>query len=225
MTSSSPPKGQTGAEAPPDAESEASQAKLADARLLYASYFFAAWGDRMWKFAAVVFLLEIFPDTLLPASLFGFCESASGIAFGASVGDFIDANDRLPVIRRSIAGQNVTIFFASLLFAYAIYELTTWTDAGKWLVVWLIIIAGMIAKVASTMNKVSIHKDWCVVVAGGVRSVQTRVNANMRRVDMVCNIGAPLFVGVSSAVIQPAATCVVIAVWAAASMWVEFGLA
>jgi iron-regulated transporter 1 len=205
--------------------SETSAAFPTEVSFLYASYFFAAWGDRMWEFAAIVFLLEIFPDTLFPASLFGFAECLAGIIMGPQNGAYIDTTDRLRVLRTSIIGQNSVIFVASLVFAIAIAQGTSWSYAGKGVVMVIITIAGMIAKVSSSLNKVSIHKDWCVVMAKKNAAWQTQINASMRRVDLSCNILAPMLVGVLSAVITPTWTCVVIALWASCSVVAEWHIA
>ena len=50
--------------APQHADTLASKQVALDQRSrwhLYASYGLAAWGDRMWEFASVVFLLDLFP--------------------------------------------------------------------------------------------------------------------------------------------------------------------
>jgi iron-regulated transporter 1 len=190
-------------------------------RRIYLTYFFAAWGDRMWEFAAIIFLLDIFPGTLLPSSLFGFFETVAGIASGAHVGHYIDANDRLKVVRTSILGQNLTIGLASLVFSLALADVGELSVRVKWVVVAVIIVAGMAAKVSSAMNKISIHKDWSVVLAAGDAAAQTHINAVMRRVDLVCSMVAPLLVGLLSMSVGSSRTCLFIAVWSLCSLGIE----
>lgn len=222
---------------------------------LYGSYFFAAWGDRMWEFAAIIFLINIFPTSLFPSSLFGFAETIAGIVFGTTIGNYVDSTDRLTVIRVSIITQNVVILFASLVFVFALQTAeeeravrnnTSDTNAAgsaapRVVVVFynsflvdasttdlvtlaLIVISGMVAKVSSSLNKISIHKDWAVVLAGGDSKAQTTLNANMRRVDLTCAILAPLAVGVLSSVFSPMIACKFIASWSFVSMFIEFRL-
>lgn len=217
--------------------------------LLYSSYFFAAWGDRMWEFAAIIFLMQIFPTSLFPSSLFGFCENVAGIALGGTVGRYIDSTDRLTVMRTSIVGQNVVIFVATIIFVVAINRV----DEGQappsptaaptkissthfflneaaaqnpqnLVTLVLIVLAGMVAKVTSSMNKISIHKDWSVVLAAGDSHSQTTLNTNLRRVDLSCAILAPLAVGVLSSALSPSFALKFICCWSFASLFVELWL-
>ena len=71
-------------------------------KLVSYAYFFSAWGDRMWEFSGVLFVLELFSDTLLPSSLFGFIEVLVGILTSSRIGNYIDTHDRLKVMRESV---------------------------------------------------------------------------------------------------------------------------
>ena len=236
--SASEPKSSSGSGAVPEVKTETEEEEVEEIQIsdeqtedsinsLYASYFFAAWGDRMWEFAAILFLLDIFPSTLLPSSLFGFFESLAGILGGPRVGAYIDQNDRLKVIQTSILGQNSVIYVASIVFHLALKRVDEPGGLSyevKMLTTLIIIIAGMAAKLTSSMNKISIHKDWVVVVAGKCDKRRTRINSGMRRVDLVTSILAPMLVGVLSGVIGSAATCLVIAAWSACSLVLEVWL-
>ena len=62
---------------------------------LYVSYFFAAFGDRMWEFASLVFLMSLFPSSLLAASLLGLLETGAAIVCSPALGRYIDRTPRL----------------------------------------------------------------------------------------------------------------------------------
>ncbi len=47
--------------------------------------------------------------------------------------------------------------------------------------------------------KLALHKDWVVVVSDKNSVQLTELNASMRRVDLLCAIGAPLAVSMFSA--------------------------
>ncbi|OAG44821.1 hypothetical protein AYO21_00782 [Fonsecaea monophora] len=49
-------------------------------------------------------------------------------------------------------------------------------------------------KLCSVMNLVSVEKDWCVVVAGNNQAALRRLNAQMRRIDLLCKLLGPLFI-------------------------------
>eukprot|EP00455_Lapot_gusevi_P007360 TRINITY_DN13149_c0_g1_i2.p1 TRINITY_DN13149_c0_g1~~TRINITY_DN13149_c0_g1_i2.p1 ORF type:complete len:461 (+),score=65.56 TRINITY_DN13149_c0_g1_i2:53-1435(+) len=188
-------------------------------RVLYSSYFLAAWGDRMWEFASVVFLLDIFPDTLFPASLFGLIETLAGILAGTPIGRFIDQTNRLTAVRLSVIGQNVSITLASLLFYFTLEN--KWHDATAWIFFFVLLFCACFAKWSSTINKICIHKDWLVVVAHGNSTLQTQLNAGMRRIDLTCSVVAPLAIGVLADIFSPAIACLCIAGWSFMSFFVE----
>jgi Ferroportin1 (FPN1) len=71
-------------------------------RRLYISHILSTWNSRVFEFGAVLFIAEIFPGTLLPVSVYAVVRSASAIVLAPKVGRYIDANDRLRVVRSSI---------------------------------------------------------------------------------------------------------------------------
>lgn len=187
-------------------------------------YFFAAWGDRMWEFAVIVFLLEVFPGTLLPPSLFGLFENVAGIALGTSVGGFIDRTERLKSMRISIVGQNTVIWIVSAMFAMVLWNPSRWSMEIKYGLLACILVAGMVAKVSASMNKICVHKIWAVALGNGHKGHQSRINSQLRRVDLTCSILAPLAVGVLSSTIGSAITCMIIAGWSLVSTGIEWYL-
>jgi iron-regulated transporter 1 len=208
-----------------DASPEVVRQRLAEARWIYASYFFAVWTERMWEFASILYLLQIFPHNLLPASLFGFCEAMGAIVFAPNIGAFLDKHDRLRVLSTSIVGQNVTICIAMSIFAIAIRHMDKWDERIKMGIVAMIISCGVVAKISSCLNKVTINKDWGVVVASRIPKVQSAVNASLRRTDLCCTIVGPIFIGLLSSEVGPFSTSIVIASWAGCSCGIELFLA
>ena len=71
-------------------------------RRLYISHFLSTWNSRSFEFGAVLFLASIFPDTLLPLSIYALVRSASAIILGPIIGGAIDRRNRLQVVRFSI---------------------------------------------------------------------------------------------------------------------------
>jgi iron-regulated transporter 1 len=79
---------------------EAEQANIR--KLLYTSHFLSTWNSRLFEFGAFLFLANIFPQTLLPASLYALCRNASAAVAAPWIGSYIDRADRLVVVRISI---------------------------------------------------------------------------------------------------------------------------
>jgi hypothetical protein len=74
-------------------------------RRLFISHFLSTWNSRVFEFGAVLFLASIFPRTLLPMSVYALARAASAICFSPAVGRYIDAGDRLSVVRFSIGSS------------------------------------------------------------------------------------------------------------------------
>jgi iron-regulated transporter 1 len=72
------------------------------ARRLYISHFLSTWNSRVFEFGAVLYLATIYPDTLLPMSVYAFTRGLSVIIFAPAVGYYIDIGSRLQVVRTSI---------------------------------------------------------------------------------------------------------------------------
>ena len=83
--------------------------------ILYSSHFFSAWvskchtyqlsqllpwllhpqGDRMWSFAATLFLLRLYPESLLVVGVYGLIMQLAVVVFSTIVGDWVDTNARM----------------------------------------------------------------------------------------------------------------------------------
>lgn len=72
-------------------------------RRLYTSHFLSTFNSRAFEFGAVLYLASIFPNTLLPLSVYALSRGASVIVFSSAVGWYIDVGNRLQVVRSSIS--------------------------------------------------------------------------------------------------------------------------
>lgn len=72
------------------------------ARRLYLSHFLSTWNSRLFEFGAILYLATVFPGTLMPLSLYALARGLSAVIFASAVGLYIDASDRLRVVRVSI---------------------------------------------------------------------------------------------------------------------------
>ncbi|ERS95363.1 hypothetical protein HMPREF1624_08241 [Sporothrix schenckii ATCC 58251] len=76
---------------------------------LYISHFLSTWNSRVFEFAAVLFLAAVFPDTLLPMSVYAVVRGVAAMVFAEAVGACIDRVDRLVAVRASILGQRLAV--------------------------------------------------------------------------------------------------------------------
>jgi solute carrier family 40 (iron-regulated transporter), member 1 len=69
---------------------------------LYVSHFLSTWNSRVFEFGAVLYLADVFPNTLLPMSIYACTRGAAAILLSPAVGKYIDMGNRLQVVRLSI---------------------------------------------------------------------------------------------------------------------------
>lgn len=71
-------------------------------RLIFTSHLLSTWNSRVFEFGAFLFLANIYPDTLLPASIYALARAASAAVLSPWIGSYIDKTDRLRAVRISI---------------------------------------------------------------------------------------------------------------------------
>lgn len=163
-------------------------------RRLYVSHFLSTWNYRGFEFGSVLFLVSIFPGTLLPLSVYALVRAASAIIFAPLVGQYIDRGQRLDVIRTSILLQRISVALSCFIF----YYLLVYAQVPSWLVWGLFgtsVVFGTTEKNGAIMNTVAIERDWTVVMARGNARLLSKINAVMRRIDLTCKLVSPLATG------------------------------
>lgn len=180
------------------------------ARRLYVSHFLSTWNSRIFEFGAVLYLATIFPETLLPMSVYAVARGASAIVFGSLVGQIIDKWDRLVVVRLSIVLQRGVVAASLVVFWVLAREMV---DGKQWKValLGLLTVLACIEKLASIMNLISVERDWVVSIAQdnqeylpGERAQSTQtlalkltiavMNSQMRRIDLICKLLGPFVI-------------------------------
>ncbi|KAK6331962.1 hypothetical protein TWF718_002499 [Orbilia javanica] len=203
---------------------------------LYVSHFLSTWNDRTYEFAAVVFTVEAFPNTLLPASISGIAQCLAAIAFSPSVGIWADRSpSRLESLKKTILVQRIAVLTACLCWMVLLWsgrDSSSPYDVGlKWGVLTLIVVLSCIERLAAGGNVVVMERDWVPTLAPAVGDSLAHLNATMRRIDLVCKVLAPGFVTLlptGFSVIKATEkhsvfwSVVVIAVMSLLSPWVEW---
>ncbi|WWC91485.1 uncharacterized protein L201_006431 [Kwoniella dendrophila CBS 6074] len=166
----------------------------------------SAFGSAAYDFASFLFLVQIFPDTLVPASLTGLCSTACGLMFSSYIGGLVDQTHRLQFVRMTICSQKVIqalsyslflVFLISLkdVAIKAFYGQAAWyTVLFCWLILLFTIAAAALLKVTFTGLTVAIERDWITEIAQGNSTILTRLNTYMRRIDLFTKLIAPLVV-------------------------------
>lgn len=151
--------------APPPSESDPVSKSLVIR--LYTSHFLSTWNSRSFEFGAVLFLASIFPDTLLPVSVYALVRSGAAILLARPIGWLIDEGNRLAVVRASIVGQRLAVAASCGLF-WALEQQGGRMDSRlKNGLFALTIVLACVEKLCSLMNLVSVERDWVVVITEG----------------------------------------------------------
>ncbi|KAK4557007.1 hypothetical protein LTR86_005988 [Recurvomyces mirabilis] len=188
------------------AESTASHVSSEIAWRLYLSHFLSTWNSRCFEFGSVLFFAAIYPHTLLYLSIYAICRSAAGMILATAIGKAIDSQPRLRIVRISIVGGRLAVILSALgIWALWMYKSIPW-NANMALFSGLILLS-CVEKAASMMNLVAVERDWAIVIAGNNEPVLQKLNARMRRIDLICKLAGPLFI----ALIDGASTTV--AIW------------
>ncbi|KAI0652481.1 Ferroporti-1 [Trametes meyenii] len=168
---------------------------------LLIQHFSNSWGLRTAEFAVYLFLVNLFPDTLLPASIYGFATTGVAIVLSGWAGKLVDEHHNLRVVRTSI----ITIKFAaclmyagSLVLLYRLHTMLNnprpWDTPLASGMFALIVIGGSIHTLAGVTISVAVEREWVTSIASGSSAHLTTLNTYMRRIDLLCKLLAPLFV-------------------------------
>ncbi|KIV84338.1 hypothetical protein PV11_00122 [Exophiala sideris] len=161
---------------------------------LYVSHFLSTWNARGFEFGAVLFLATIYPNTLLPMSIYALVRASAAVALSPSVGKFIDTGNRLKVIRISILGQRLAVAASCGIFVLLFYYQNALPDYARILLLTVLVSLACVEKLCSIMNTVAVERDWVVVIAHEDEARLQNLNAQMRRIDLFCKLVAPLAV-------------------------------
>ncbi|KAK4686293.1 hypothetical protein P7C73_g3841, partial [Tremellales sp. Uapishka_1] len=117
-------------------------------------------------------VIEIYRDTLIPASLVGFFTTATGLVLSGYMGSWVDRSNRLPFVRKAMTFQKAFHAINYGLFLVMFGPLRDVAQAAfhgdgplKWvLATWTILIATIgissLLGLASTGLTVAVERDW-----------------------------------------------------------------
>ncbi|QVM06658.1 hypothetical protein D8B26_001365 [Coccidioides posadasii str. Silveira] len=162
-------------------------------RRLYISHFLSTCNSRVFEFGAVLYLASIFPNTLLPMSVYALARGASAIVFSPAIGHYIDTGERLQVVRLSVVLQRIAVAASCVVFWILATEETSGSASKSWLMALLTVLA-CVEKLCAIMNLISVERDWVVIIAQGSEPSLRALNAQMRRIDLICKLAGPFFI-------------------------------
>ncbi|KAI0172028.1 Ferroporti-1 [Hypoxylon sp. FL1284] len=179
---------------------------------LYVSHAFSTWNARGYEFAAILFTAAAYPDTLVAAALRMIIVYFAMILFSSSVGQWVERSpDRLRTLLSTIVCNRGSVILGSFFWLLILSQrdLVGADEAGaswvlpanaalKGLGFAVAVALGIVERLSSSGNLISMERDWVVTVAApaGRPYDLTRLNAVMRRIDLVCKLISPILISV-----------------------------
>uniref|UniRef100_A0A0E0E2V1 Solute carrier family 40 member n=1 Tax=Oryza meridionalis TaxID=40149 RepID=A0A0E0E2V1_9ORYZ len=199
-------------------------------RRLYVGHFLARWGARMWEFSVGLYMIRIWPGSLLLTAVYGVVEASAVAALGPVVGAVVDRLAYLQVLRLWLLAQGASFVAAGAsVTALLVYggRLAA-AAAGFPAFVALVVVtnvSGALAALSTLAGTILIEREWVVVIAGGQpAAVLTGINSVIRRIDLSCKLLAPVLSGFIISFVSMEASAAALAAWNLAAVWVQYWL-
>jgi iron-regulated transporter 1 len=163
---------------------------------LYISHTLSTWNARTFEFGAVIFLSAIFPGTLFFASCYALFRSAAAAILGSWIGDLVDRQNRLFIVRQSIVWQRLSVAGSCVvLVAMLMLHGQDERSVGTYCLFVISVVLACIEKLAFVANTVAVERDWIIVVSDSLAVDRQELNSAMRRTDLLCKLIAPVGIG------------------------------
>ncbi|XP_073063042.1 solute carrier family 40 member 2-like isoform X1 [Primulina eburnea] len=194
---------------------------------LYVGHFLARWGARMWEFSVGLYMINVWPDSLLLVAVYGVVESASTALFGPLIGQWVDKLSYIQVLQLWLSSQNLSFMVAGGgVLGILVYtgSLSLNFTAFISLVV-LINISGAVGVLSTLAGTILIEREWVVVISEGQSpDVLTKMNSIIRRIDLVCKLFAPVVSGFIISFVSLTASALTMALWNVLSVLLQYWL-
>lgn len=186
----------------------------------------SSWGFRSAEFAYPLMMVQLFTNTLLPASIYGFVTTAGAILFSNNVGRLIDtyAHTKLRTLRAMILSQKLLVgaSYALFLVLFSSEALRQEAENGgkgprdakanvrPWAIFGAITVLGIGVMLSNVGVSVGVEREWVTIISDGSSARLTRLNAIMRRIDLISKLVSPLFVSLLTSALSYTLTAVVL---------------
>ncbi|OMO84944.1 Ferroporti-1 [Corchorus capsularis] len=194
---------------------------------LYTAHFLARWGARMWEFSVGLYMISVWPDSLLLAAIYGAVESASTALFGPIIGRWVDSLTYVKVLKLWLVTQNVSFIIAGgAVVVLLVFSSLKSTNLVAFIsLVILTNVSGAVGVLSTLAGTILIEREWVVVISEGHSpSPLTEMNAVIRRIDLTCKLVAPVISGFIISFVSLKASAMALALWTSLSVWVEYWL-
>lgn len=172
-------------------------------RAMVCSYFFTTWNARADSWAISLFLSLLFPDTLLPISIYSFACSSSCLIFGPFVGWIVDKSPRLLTVSIAVILQKLLIcscaFLLLLKLRFTLDDQIPPDLTLDWHF-YVLVVNGSVLQVANLISRISIERDWstCISKSSNGQIPLSRLNSRLRLIDLASDLAAPFVISAVS---------------------------
>ncbi|KAF2306498.1 hypothetical protein GH714_018717 [Hevea brasiliensis] len=164
-------------------------------RRLYIGQFLARWDARMWEFSVGLYMITLWPNSLILAAIYGAIESASVALFGPIVGQ---CAEKLTYVKST----NFTAFIFLVILTN---------------------ISGAIGVLSTLAGTILIEREWVVVISEGhPPHVLTKMNSIIRRIDLTCKLLAPVVAGFIISFVSVKASAMTLVIWNTSAVLMEY---
>ncbi|CAN8317115.1 unnamed protein product [Cochlearia groenlandica] len=194
---------------------------------LYSGYFLARWSARTWEFSVALYMIYLWPNSLLLAAVYGAIESGSTAVFGPIVGQWIEAMDYVKVLRLWLLCQNLsyTVAGGAVIKLLLVSDLKSQNIPLFAALIVLTNVAGAIGVLSTLGGTILIERDWVVVMSERHSpSVLTRMNSVIRGIDLSSKLLSPVITGLIISFVSWKASAITFAAWATITAWIEYSL-
>ncbi|XP_072960563.1 solute carrier family 40 member 1-like isoform X3 [Typha angustifolia] len=194
---------------------------------MYVGHFLARWGARMWEFSVGLYMIHIWPESLLFTAIYGVVESASTVLFGPIIGTLVDRLTYLQVLRFWLLTQSLSFVIAggSVTALLSYYGLKSTAILIFMILVVLTNISGAVGVLSTLAGTILVEREWVVVISyGQPPEVLTRMNSVIRGIDLSCKLLAPVFSGFIISFISLKASAILLVLWNIISVWLQYWL-
>ncbi|KAK1412444.1 hypothetical protein QVD17_33704 [Tagetes erecta] len=194
---------------------------------LYLGHFLSRWGARTWEFSVGLYMINIWPDSLLMAAAYGLVETASTTLFGPLVGQWLDNSTYPKVLRFWLLTQNLSFMIAGVTVVGLLFSPDLRVTSAPTFALLLVLtnLSGALAVLSTLAGTILIEREWVVVISEGKSSnLLTKLNSTIRRIDLISNLFAPVVTGFIISFASMIASAVSLAIWNILSVFLQYWL-
>ncbi|XP_039167569.1 solute carrier family 40 member 2 isoform X1 [Eucalyptus grandis] len=194
-------------------------------KYLYLGHFLARWGARMWEFSVGLYMISIWPDSLLLAAVYGVVESGSIFLLGPTIGEWVDKLGYVKVLRLWLVTQNFSFVVAgATVFGMLAYPDLKSTNPGVFIVLIVVTnLSGAMGMLSTLAGTILIEREWVVVMSEGQPpGLLTQMNSVIRRIDLICKLFAPVVSGFIISFISLKVSAMTLAILNTTCVWLEY---